>query len=592
MPPPLEQLDALIGAGRFQEAEKFAASLLQRRGSDLDALGAMTFLLLKRREFVRGEHFARRTLELVPDNPEAMTNLGAALSELGRFSEALPHLQTALNMLPHSEIVRGHLCGTLGELKRFEESLRIASDGLAGAPHSAPLNAFAALACSRLGQAADGLRFINRACELAPGNAPYCSSRCTIASYVPDLTADQARHFAIEHAKAMQLRYGPPLAPSALLTSAASVPAGTTRRLRVGIISPDLRHHAVAAFIGPFIRSYDRSQIELSLYHSGSLIDGVSREFKAAADAWLHVHGWSYVKLTETIRAAKTDVLIDLAAHSLCNALPTFQMRAAPVQITFCGFPGSTGLPAMDYRLTDRLTDPPDVSPEQAFTERLLYLPTTSHCFAPLSPLPDVAPSPVSGGNPLTFGSLSSPMKLNESLLKSWAAILQQLPASRLLIKHEQLATESDRAHLARRAAAAGIPLHQLMLEPPAAGSGTLPEQYSRVDIALDTAPYTGTTTVCEALLMGVPVITLRGNLTPGRVGAAMLTMAGLEDLIATTPQHYQNIAVQLATKLPRLKTLRSTLRQQVQSSPLCDEKTFARDLTETLLALRPEATV
>jgi len=592
MPPPLQQLDALIAAGKLQDAEKLAASLLQRRGSDLDALGAMTFLLLKRREFVRGEHFARRTLALVPDNPEAMTNLGAALTELGRFSEALPHLQTALKLLPHSEIVRGHLCGALGELKRFEESLRVASDGLAGNPHSAPLHAFAALACSRLGLAQDGLRLIDRACQLAPGNAPYCSSRCTIASYVPDITADQTKRFAIEHANAMQLRYGPPLAPSALLTSRASNPAGTTRRLRVGIVSPDLRHHAVAAFIGPFIRNYDRVRIELSLYHSGSVTDSVSSGFKAGADSWQHVHGWSYVKLTETIRVAGTDVLIDLAAHSLCNALPTFQMRAAPVQITYCGFPGSTGLPAMDYRLTDRLTDPPDDSPEQAFTERLLYVPTSSHCFSPLSPLPDVAPSPLSGGNPLTFGSLSSPMKLNDSLLKTWAAILKQLPASRLLIKHEQLASESDRAHLARRAAAAGIPSNQLMIEPPAAGSGTLPEQYSRVDIALDTAPYTGTTTVCEALLMGVPVITLRGNLTQGRVGAAMLTMAGLGDFIATTPQHYQNIALQLAADLPRLKALRSTLRQQVQSSPLCDEKSFARDLSETLVALRPEATV
>ena len=592
MPPPLKQLDALISAGKFAEAEKLAATVLQRRGSDLDALGAMTFLLLKRREFVRGEHFARRTLELVADNPEAMSNLGAALTELGRFAEALTYLEMAVNLLPHSEIVRGHLCGVLGELKRFEESLRVASAGLAQAPHSAPLHAFAALACSRLGLAGDALRLIDRACQLAPGNAPYCSSRCTIASYVPGLTAAQVKQFAIEHASAMRLRYGPPFEPSVLKTSQAVNPSGTTRRLRVGIISPDFRYHAVASFIGPFIRNYDRSRIELSLYHSGSVTDRISEGFKAQADSWQRVHGWSYVKLAETIRAASTDVLIDLAGHSLCNALPTFQMRAAPVQITFCGFPGSTGLPAMDYRLSDRLTDPPEDDAQKAFTERLLYLPTTSHCFSPLSALPDVAPSPVSGGNPLTFGSFSSPMKLNFSLLETWAAILRPLPASRLLIRHEQLATAPDRAHLASRAAAAGIPPDQLIIEPPVAGSGTLLEQYSRIDIALDTAPYSGTTTVCEALLMGVPVITLRGTLTQGRVGAAILTMAGLSDLIATTPEQYQHIALELAADLPRLQKLRSTLRLQVQSSPLCDEKTFARELGETLLALHPAASV
>jgi predicted O-linked N-acetylglucosamine transferase (SPINDLY family) len=242
----------------------------------------------------------------------------------------------------------------------------------------------------------------------------------------------------------------------------------------------------------------------------------------------------------------------------------------------------------MDYRLTDRLTDPAEDAAHEAFTEQLVYLPTTNHCFCPLSPLPDVAPSPVSGGNPLTFGSFSSPMKLNHGLLQIWALILQSLPASRLLIKHEQLATAPDRAHLAGRAAAAGIPSHQLLIEPPATGIGALPGQYARVDIALDTAPYTGTTTVCEALLMGVPVITLRGNLTPGRVGSAILTMAGLGELIATTPEQYQRIALQLAADLPRLQSLRTRLRSQVQASPLCDERAFARDLGETLLALRP----
>lgn len=583
----MQRIDQLLASGKHPQAEQLLARALPAAPDDLDILGTLSFILLKAGNWVRAEHYARRTLELAPANPQAMANLGAALIELHRAAEAVPLLETAVAAMPGSEIARSHLCGGLGELKRFADSLRVAREGLAITPHSPPLHALAATAASRLGLAEIAYQHIQTAVRLAPGNVPYASALCTSAAYVPSLCDSDLLENARIFAEAIAMRYGP---ASEIPTTAA---AG--RPLRIAIVSPDFRCHAVANFIRGFVEFRDSATTWLSLYHTGSQCDEISDWFRTRADSWNHVHGISYVKLAERIRADTPDVAIDLAGHSLNNALPTFHLRVAPTQVTFCGFPGSTGLPGMDFRLTDAHTDSTsamkpnphesDGGRHPAYSERLLHLPVSSHCFLPFATLPDVASPPSAAAGHVTFGSLSAPMKLNNGLLALWAKLLAAVPASRLVIRHEQLAHAADRDDLTARAVAAGIPAGRLAVAPPLPGTGKLLDAYSTIDIALDTHPYTGTTTLCEALLMGVPAVTLRGSTTPGRVGAAILTQVGLPDLIASTEGDYIRIAATLAADRPRLETLRATLRGRFQASPLADGPAFARAMERTLRA-------
>jgi len=583
----MQRIDQLLASGRHAEAEQLLSRSLQAAPNDLDLLGTLSFVLLKAGNWVRAEHYARRTLELAPANPQAMANLGAALIELHRAAEAVPLLETAVAAMPGSEIARAHLCGGLGELKRFSDSLRVAREGLSITPHSPPLHALAATAASRLGLAEVAYQHIQTAVRLAPGNVPYASALCTAAAYVPSLSDRDLLQNSRIFADAIAVRYGP----------ASEIPAAAAvgRPLRIAIVSPDFRCHAVANFIRGFVEFRDRASTWLSLYHTGSQCDEISDWFRARADAWNHVHGISYVKLADRIRAENPDVAIDLAGHSLNNALPTFHLRVAPTQVTFCGFPGSTGLPSMDFRLTDPRTDPgapPELQHHEsdggrhpAYTERLLHLPVSGHCFLPFATLPDVSPPPSAAAGHITFGSLSAPMKLNDGLLALWARLLAAVPDSRLVIRHEQLAHAADRDDLTARAVGAGIPAGRLAVAPPLPGTGKLLDAYSTIDIALDTHPYTGTTTLCEAMLMGVPAVTLRGSTTPGRVGAAILTLVGLPDLIASTADDYIHIAATLAADRPRLEALRATLRGRFQASPLADGPAFAKAMERTLRA-------
>ena len=281
--------------------------------------------------------------------------------------------------------------------------------------------------------------------------------------------------------------------------------------------------------------------------------------------------------VAQRIRDDGIDILVDLAGHTAGNRLVVFTERPAPVQMTWLGYPNTTGLSAMDYRLTDAVADPQGID-DTLHSETLLCLPNGFLCFAPEPDAPEIGPLPALANGHVTFGSFNNLAKVTPEVMETWAAILHRVPRSRLLMKAGSLADEETRKRYLEILVALGIDAGRVeLLSWIASNSGPL-GAYGRVDIGLDPFPYNGTTTTCEALWMGVPVVTLRGDRHSGRVGASILTRVGLADLVAETRSGTVETAVRLADDLDRLSVLREDLRDRMRDSPLSDAAAFAHD--------------
>jgi predicted O-linked N-acetylglucosamine transferase (SPINDLY family) len=326
------------------------------------------------------------------------------------------------------------------------------------------------------------------------------------------------------------------------------------------------------------LKHHDHNQFEILCFSDIARPDAMTAQLRAGADAWHDIHGQSDENVTKLIHENKIDILIDLAGHSAHNRLLVFARRPAPVQINYLGYPASTGLSAMDYRLTDMHSDPPGKT-EHLHTEEMLRLPTTNWCYSPMDGAPAVGPSPAAAGKPICFGSFNHLEKITPRTVALWSRILREVPSSRLFLKSSGFGTPSVRRQVAERFASHGIVPDRLDFigrEPNILSHFAL---YDRMDISLDTFPYHGTTTTCDAIWMGVPVVTLAGNVHLSRVGASLLSSVGLPDLIARDEDQYVAIATQLARDIPRLADLRGSLREQMKASPLMDAPRFARNV-------------
>ena len=305
------------------------------------------------------------------------------------------------------------------------------------------------------------------------------------------------------------------------------------RALRIGYLSSDLNNHSVAYFLERVLANHDRRQFHITCYADGQIEDDMTARLRNATNNWRAIAGMNDTVLSTQIREDRIDVLVDLAGHTAENRLTLFSRRAAPVQVTWIGYPATTGLSEMDYRLTDQRADPVGES-DRWHSEKLLRLPGCFLCYTPPPDCPDVAAEKSAG--PLTFGSFNNLSKITSPAIELWAQLLNSLPASRLLLKARQLADATVRDALVGSFGKFGIAPERLQFHSRIQSRREHLELYSEIDIALDTFPYCGTTTTCEALWMGVPVVTLVGARHAGRVGASLLTAANLLNWIGRVP--------------------------------------------------------
>lgn len=550
----------------------------------------------------------RRALELQPDAAEVYNNLGTALRDHGKLQEAITCYQRAIEL--NSDFAEAHCNLGLawqdaGNLDQAVASCRRAVElkpGLAAAHHSLGralhtqelLDAAAAsfrraielkpdcasthvsLGVLRKdqGQVDDALRHFRRALQLKPDDPTAHSNLIYTLQFCPD----QDPRTIYEAHRVWEQCHAAPLASS---VGQHANDRSADRRLRIGYVSPNFCEHVVGINLLPLLGQHDHRRFEIFCYDDTLLPDPITGRLRATADEWRHTVGVTDEQLADMIRADRIDILVDLSLHMARNRLLTFARKPAPVQLTFAGYPGTTGLSTMGYRLTDPYLDPPGLD-DRYYAEKSLRLPDTFWCYAPLGDEPAVSTLPAVANGYVTFGCLSNFCKVNEAVLKLWARVLVGVDQARLVIlapegTHRQRTLDllSEHGVVPQRVSLAAHRPRQEYLR-----------LYHDIDLGLDTFPYNGHTTSLDALWMGVPVITLVGKTVVGRAGLSQLTNLGLPEFVASTPEQFLAMAVEHAAHITRLAKLRATLRQRMQNSPLTDAPRFARSVEAAYRAM------
>jgi len=353
------------------------------------------------------------------------------------------------------------------------------------------------------------------------------------------------------------------------------------RALKIGYVSPDFRKHAVSYFMEPVLAAHSKERFQIYCYSDVSREDDVTERFRQYSFQWRNVAGMSDQQAADLIRNDGIDILVDLAGHTAHNRLLVFARKPAPVQLTWIGYPATTGLSSMDYKIVDSHTDPPGLT-EHLYTETLIRMPEIFLCYLPEQESPEVGALPALAAGHITFGCFNNFSKVTRKGVEIWAQILDSVPDSRIIMKANSLGDKAAAKRLMDMFLQHGIGEDRIELHSVIQSSRLHLDLYNRVDIGLDTFPYNGTTTTCEALWMGVPVITLAGKTHVSRVGASLLSNVGLAELVATTHDEYIAIAVTLSKKTEKIAYLRKTLRETMATSAVTNKERFTRNL-ETL---------
>ncbi|MBI1398122.1 MAG: tetratricopeptide repeat protein [Betaproteobacteria bacterium] len=502
--------------------------------------------------------------------------LGEALRRQGACGEAIDQFEAGVDIDPDDPerwAQLGDLCLTLGRFVAAEGYARRALDLDSGNEWALHLVGQALRAQGRSADALETFRLLaSRERDFGDG----AKSLLLTCHYSDDVTCEQAFEWHREFAGRLS-QWGARGDAGAPWEVAPAV-LGHARRMRIGYVSPDLGQHVVSFFLEPVLRAHDRREVEVFVFDTRNLADAQTARMRDLVEHWQVVSHLDDATLAETIRACELDAVVDLSGHTAGQRLGVFARRVAPVQLTWLGYPGTTGIPAIDYRLTDTTCDPVGLT-DALHTEKLWRLPGPFLCYGPRADSPALRThAPREARGYVTFGSFSNFAKVSDTTLRMWADVLARVPAARLLLKSRGLDEPSLGSRLRERFAALGGDAARLDLEGFSGGLSEHLARYGDVDIALDTYPYHGTTTTCEALWMGVPVVTLAGRSHVSRVGASLLASVGHAEWVASSAEEYVRIATALATGALELP-VGSRLREQMRRSRLCDGDRFTRAL-------------
>ena len=561
---------ALTHLGQLDEALASYRQALALRPEFAEAWLNLGSLHSQRREYDLAMRAAEEALRLRPAYPEAMNNLGQALAALERHDEAIARYRAALGITPDYPEAHSNLAASLVYRAQLHEAANHARRAFQRQPPFWP-------AANNLGNALIRLGEIGEA--------------IAVLAAVP---ADSPNHDTAQDNLLLALNYDPAQTPETIAAahrrwggrirrSATAAPRREHRRLRIGYLSPDFSSHSVAFFIEPVLRHHDREHFEIAAYADLAGADDVTRRLQGQVEHWRAVHALDDRSLTALIRDDEIDILVDLAGHLRSNRLRVFAERAAPIQATYLGYPNTTGLESMDFCITDDILDPP--GSETLYTEKLLRLPTGFACYQPPADAPAVAPPPAIANGYITFGSFHTLAKINAAVVERWSSLLQRLPDARLRLQTFGLSDPSVREKIRNAFAAHGIAPGRIDMHPESSLLDYL-RAHGQVDIGLDTPPWSGHTTTCHALWMGVPTITLAGNCHAGRLGASALKAAALPEFVALNQMDWQERVLSLATDTARLKSLRSGLRDRITASALCDGAGFVTALESAYRSL------
>lgn len=583
------QIDEAIEAYRqalflkpdFAEARNNLGNLLQAKGHLDEAIAAyrQVIALLPRSPEARNnlgnalkdkgllcEAIAvyREALALNPGFPEAHNNLGNVLKDQGRLNEAIAAYRQALALRPSYPEAHNNLGNTLEAAGYIDQAIASYRQALALKPDFSEAHSNLGNALKDQGQMDEAIAAFRQALAIKSDFIEAHSNLAYTLHFHPACDAQTLYHEHLrwnrQHAEPLKKHIQP-----------HTNDRSPDRGLRIGYVSPDFREHPVGRFMLPLLAHHDKTRVEVLAYSQVLVPDAITQALRSSTDAWRNIVGLSDTQAADLIRQDRIDILVDLTMHMAANRLLVFAHKPAPVQATYLAYCSTTGLDTIDYRLSDPYLDPPG-GDESIYTEKTIRLPDTYWCYRPMMELP-LQPPPALDKGFITFGCLNNFCKINDPLLSLWTRILRAVPRSRLLLHAQE---GSHRQRLLDQLHRDGVEPQRVSFaaKAPAADYFAL---YQSIDLALDTFPYGGGTTTCDALWMGVPVVSLAGKLAVSRGGLSILSNIGLPQLVANTPDQYAQLAVDLARDLPRLKQLRLTLRQAMESSPLMDAPKFAR---------------
>jgi predicted O-linked N-acetylglucosamine transferase (SPINDLY family) len=542
----------------------------------------------------------RRAIALRADQPETHSNLGSALREKGELDEAIAAYRQAIVLRPTLAEAHGNLGIALRDRGELDEAIAAYRAAVALRPDFADTRNNLGIALHDKGDLDEAIAQHRRAIELNP-NYPEAQNNLgsclrdqaqiaeAIAAYRRAIAlrpSFSGAHSNLVYGLHFDTRCGPGelLAEHRAWARKHAEPLKSLirphendrdpgRRLRIGYVSPDFHAHPVGRFMLPLLANHDHTQFEIYCYSSVIYPDAVTARIQAYADVWRDIHTFFDDAAANLIREDRIDILVDLSLHTAKNRMLVFARKPAPIQVTYLAYPGTSGLETINYRITDPQLDPPGLS-EDRYTEQSIRL-ETYWCYEPVVSSPEVNPLPAEVNGFVTFACLNNFCKNSEAAIQTWCRILAAVPSSRLIL---YAAIGSHRDRVRKTLADSGIDSNRLGFADRIAFSQYM-QQYQNIDIGLDPFPYVGGTTTCDALWMGVPVVTLRGQSTISRGGASILTNIGVPELIAESKDQYVRLATDLAMDLPRLARLRSDLREKMRKSPLMDAPRIARNM-------------
>lgn len=558
--------------GDLEKAKSLYREILDEQAGNPDALHLYGLACHQQGDHQTAVLYIEQAVKRVPGQPVLRNNLGDALRRAGNLEGAALQLQRALELDPEYAGAHLNLGSVYFDAGNHDAALHHAREAVRLAPERSETwfnLGLILLDHIRLEEAVEAFR---KSLEIRPGYEAAATGLLYTLNLLPGIDPEAV---VDEHREVAKALFPTP--------SAWAGQAAVASPVRIGYVSGDFCAHAVNHFFEPILQHHDAAQFEVFCYSDTEHPDGVTRRLQACATQWREISGLPDEEVTRQIRSDRIDILVDLAGYTKRNRLGVFARRAARCQLSYLGYPATTGLETMDYRIVDPTTAPPGEG--QHGTETLLRLSGGFACFRPPKHAPGVALSPYSSRGHITFGSLHKLEKINPAVVDTWAGVLHRTPGSRLLVARDELdAWQQER--LTALFQDHGIDAERLQLRHFGSGSGSFLELFAEIDIQLDTFPWSGHTMACMALWMGVPVVTLHGNSHAGRMVASVLGSLGLGELVSDGRESYVRISTELAADKERLEGYRTGLRSLVERSPLCNEAGFTRVFEKEMLRL------
>jgi protein O-GlcNAc transferase len=561
--------------GDLQNSERLFKEILVMHPDDIDALNYLGVISFQSENYDKAIEYIQKALKIAPNDPLnffALNVIGNSFLKRGETDNAIINYQKALEINPDSAEVYFSLGNIFREKQDFNNAIACYQKVIEIDPTNSLVYNNLAVALKEIGKINEAEHCLRQAIEKAPSCQVYYSNLLFLRNFNSQYDAQSIFYEHLQFAK----RFKQP--QSSVIVRHANRRI-INRRLKIGYVSPDFKFHSVAFFIEPVLSMHDREHFEIFCYSDFPFPDQVTRRIQRNTDQWRNIVGISDEELYDLIRRDEIDILVDLAGHAGSIRMLFFARKPAPIQVSWIGYPATTGLSTIDYKLVDKYTDPPGMT-EQFYTEKLMRLPESFLCYLPPSDSPEIIDSPPSlRTGHVTFGSFNAFAKLSPEVLTVWIKILKAVPNANLIMKGKSFSDRTVREEIIDFFNHKEIDNKRIELIHWLPSTREHLEQYNKIDIALDSFPYNGTTTTCEAMWMGVPVITLAGTTHASRVGVSLLSNVGLPEVIAKTYDEYRDIAVNLAADTERLQLLHKKIRLNMMNSPLTDAKQFTLNL-------------